>query len=251
MTTFQIHRYRKTWNIGDAIQTIALERLLPSVTYVWRDIDTPAEDVPFVVNGWLGNNRPPVTNANCLFAGVYVHSNEDNYRWIRNSRFAEIGARDPAMAMWCADRKIRASLIGCATLTFDPYTGPRKGVYAIDTKAEGAEFISHDIGEMEWSDQLSLARQLLARYRQAELVITSRLHVALPCLAFGTPVVIKDPMQWGNQERNRRFSILDSVGVRYETPHLQDVSAWRERYLRFLERNLGIHIAPKPFARTD
>ncbi|HSI12110.1 MAG TPA: polysaccharide pyruvyl transferase family protein [Chthoniobacter sp.] len=248
MTTFQIHRYRKTWNIGDAIQTIALERLLPAATYVWRDLDTPDENVPFVVNGWLGNNRPPVANANCLFAGVYVHSNEDNYRWIRNTRFAEVGARDPAMVMWCADRKIRASLIGCATLTFDPYRGPRSGVYAVDTKVDGATFICHDIGEMEWTEQLALARDLLVRYQQAELVITSRLHVALPCLAFGTPVIIKDPMQWGDKERNRRFSILDSIGVRYGTPHVQDVSGWRERYIHFLERNLGIRVAPHVLA---
>lgn len=245
--TFQVHRYRKTWNIGDAIQTIALERLLPSVSYVWRDLDTPAEDIPFVVNGWLGNNQPPVANANCLFAGVYVHSNENNYRWINNSRFAEIGARDPATVMWCADRKIRASLIGCATLTFAPYTGPRSGTYAVDAKGAEGTAICHDIGDMEWDAQLNLARDLLQRYRCAELVITSRLHVALPCLAFGTPVIIQDPMRWGNRERNRRFSILDAVGVRYDTPHRQDVSAWRERYFTFLERHLGIRIAPKPF----
>jgi len=248
MNPLQIHRYRKTWNIGDAIQTIALERLLPSVQYVWRDADTPDERIPFVVNGWLGNNRPPLNNANCLFAGVYVHSNEDNYRWIRNSRFSEIGARDPATAMWCADRKIRASLIGCATLTFDPYTGPRSGVYAVDTKAEGATFITHDIGEMEWSEQLTLAREILSRYQRAQLVITSRLHVALPCLAFGTPVIIHDPMRWGDKERNRRFSLLDAVGVRYDTPYVQDVSAWRDRYIHFLERNLRMQLSPKPLA---
>ena len=27
-------------------------------------------------------------------------------------------------------------------------------------------------------------------YRRAELVITSRLHCALPCIAFGTPVIL-------------------------------------------------------------
>jgi hypothetical protein len=246
--TFQIHRYRKTWNIGDAIQTIALERLFPAVSYVWRDLDSPAENIPFVVNGWLGNNQPPVTNPNCLFAGVYVHSNEDNYRWIRNSRFSEIGARDPATAMWCADRKIRAALIGCATLTFDPYTGPRSGTYAVDAKDAEGNPLCHDIGDLEWDAQLHLARELLQRYQRAELVTTSRLHVALPCLAFGTPVVIQDPMRWGNRERNRRFSILDAVGVRYDTPHVQDVSDWRRRYISFLERHLGIHITPKNFA---
>ncbi|MEP6670854.1 MAG: polysaccharide pyruvyl transferase family protein [Chthoniobacter sp.] len=245
--TFQVHRYRKTWNIGDAIQTIALQRLLPSVSYVWRDKDIAAPDSPYVVNGWLGNNQPPVDNTHCLFAGVYVHSNEDNYRWIRNTRFPEVGARDPATVMWCADRKIRSSLIGCATLSFDSYAGPRSGRYAVDAEAPEATFISHDIGDLDWDAQLSLARDLLLRYMRAELVITSRLHVALPCLAFGTPVIIVDPMKWGDRERNRRFSILDAMGARYGTPHVQDVSAWRRRYVDFLERNLAIRIVPKVF----
>ncbi|MEI9897267.1 MAG: polysaccharide pyruvyl transferase family protein [Chthoniobacter sp.] len=245
--TYQIHRYRQTWNIGDAIQTIALQRLLPSVSYLWRDKDSPVPDSPYIVNGWLGNNRPPVEHKNCLFAGVYVHGNEDNYRWIGNSCFPEVGARDPATVMWCADRKIRASLVGCATLSFDPYHGPRSGRYAVDAEAPDAASISHDIGDLDWDAQLSLARDLLRRYRRAELVVTSRLHVALPCLAFGTPVIISDPMQWGNAERNRRFSILDAVGVRYGTPHVQDVSEWRRRYVDFLERNLAIRIIPKAF----
>jgi len=36
----------------------------------------------------------------------------------------------------------------------------------------------------------SLAEGMLARYQSAAFVITSRLHVALPCLALGTPVVL-------------------------------------------------------------
>lgn len=36
----------------------------------------------------------------------------------------------------------------------------------------------------------SLAEEMLSRYKAAAFVITSRLHVALPCLALGTPVVL-------------------------------------------------------------
>jgi hypothetical protein len=46
------------------------------------------------------------------------------------------------------------------------------------------------------------ARALLDCYRRAGLVITSRLHCALPCIAFGTPVVVlrkdlRDLRWWG------------------------------------------------------
>src|SRR5205085_10361521 len=35
----------------------------------------------------------------------------------------------------------------------------------------------------------SVAEDFLKKYATAKLVVTSRLHCALPCLAFGTPVI--------------------------------------------------------------
>ena len=46
-----IRGYYRTFNLGDAIQTIALRRLLPKVA-AWLGPDDP--DGLFVVNGWLG-----------------------------------------------------------------------------------------------------------------------------------------------------------------------------------------------------
>ena len=241
--TFRVHSYRRTGNIGDAIQTIALQRLLPAVTYAWRDAGHAEDGIPFVVNGWLGGNSPRVDSTNCLFAGVFINDNEDNFQWMRNSRFPEIGARDPATVLWCADRAIRASLIGCATMTLEKYDGPRSGAYAVDAPGAEGIAITHQIGDIGWPEQLAMAAELLEKYRRAELVETSRLHVALPCLAFGTPVVIRDPIAWKNRVRVRRFSILDVIGVCYGEPVTQDMSLWRERYTSFLERNLGIAVA--------
>ena len=42
-------------------------------------------------------------------------------------------------------------------------------------------------------ERFSLAKDLLAKYSSAELVITSRIHCALPCLALGTPVILIAP----------------------------------------------------------
>ncbi|MGB1269887.1 MAG: polysaccharide pyruvyl transferase family protein [Flavobacteriaceae bacterium] len=41
--------------------------------------------------------------------------------------------------------------------------------------------------------KFSEAERLLKIYANAELVVTSRIHVALPCLAFGTPVIFIQP----------------------------------------------------------
>ena len=44
--------------------------------------------------------------------------------------------------------------------------------------------------ESKKSDKFQRAQTYLDKYTQAKLVITSRLHVTLPCLAFGTPVIL-------------------------------------------------------------
>lgn len=41
----------------------------------------------------------------------------------------------------------------------------------------------------DFNDRLFLAKEHLMNFSSAELVITTRLHVLLPCLAFGTPVI--------------------------------------------------------------
>jgi hypothetical protein len=64
--------YRGTENLGDAIQTVALSRLLDGdLLGVYRDEAGASVDdeVPFVVNGWLGDHVT-VDDRNCLFAGV-------------------------------------------------------------------------------------------------------------------------------------------------------------------------------------
>lgn len=67
--------------------------------------------------------------------------------------------------------------------------------------------LSHFLGvsEATFEERVQMAEQLLAQYANARLVITSRLHAALPCLAFGTPVLfvvenVNDPRFSGNLE---------------------------------------------------
>ncbi|MEG1591928.1 polysaccharide pyruvyl transferase family protein [Chryseobacterium sp.] len=54
-----------------------------------------------------------------------------------------------------------------------------------------AEYINHDYkGNMFSIDEkFQMADNLLKKYSKAKLVITSRIHCALPCLAMGTPVI--------------------------------------------------------------
>lgn len=54
-----------------------------------------------------------------------------------------------------------------------------------------AEFINQEPPSNTYSDEekFSMAEELLHKYAKAKLVITSRIHCALPCLAMGTPVI--------------------------------------------------------------
>lgn len=54
-----------------------------------------------------------------------------------------------------------------------------------------AEFINQEPPSNQYSDKekFEMAEALLRKYAKAKLVITSRIHCALPCLALGTPVI--------------------------------------------------------------
>ena len=54
-----------------------------------------------------------------------------------------------------------------------------------------AEFINQEPPSNTYTDEekIEMAESLLKKYAKAKLVITSRIHCALPCLALGTPVI--------------------------------------------------------------
>ena len=54
-----------------------------------------------------------------------------------------------------------------------------------------AEYVSHTVKNVGITDdeKMQLARELIRLYSGAKLVITSRIHAALPCLAVETPVI--------------------------------------------------------------
>ncbi|MCC6536776.1 MAG: hypothetical protein IT162_04450 [Bryobacterales bacterium] len=239
--TYSVVVYRCR-NLGDMIQTLALTRLLPQAHGVYRHrlADAPAGRT-LVLNGMLDKDAPPPPGAEppCVLAGVSgPHFRKQAYlRWMKESG-RPVGARDRQTVDGLTAAGIAASLIGCATLTLPRYDGPRRGVYSVDCAGPG-QALTHTISrELAVPAQWSQAMEILERYRTAEAVHTSRLHVALPCLAFGTPVWIADP-QRGGAWHPYRFSLLDELGIRYETLVTADVTPMARRYEAFLADQLG------------
>ncbi len=238
--------YGDCGNIGDAVQTVALTRLLGGATAgVWRDapMSDLHSDVPFVVNGWLGKGTP-LPDSNCLFAGFHLGYREPDYiSWIRQSKYP-VGARDPFTRELLAANGIASTLVGCATLTLPRYRGPRHGRYSIDVEqVAGTTFETSMIPDLSWKDQWELALHRLDQLRSAELVYTRRLHVVLPCLAFGTPVVF--PLkEFRDLSDKSRLGLLHSLGFVYDEAVELDVTSFADTFIGFLSGALGEPIEP-------
>jgi len=83
---------------------------------------------------------------------------------------------------------------------------------------QSAEAITHEYSADAYpteDSRFDLANRTLKRYETARLVVTSRIHCALPCLAMGTPVVF---VNGGfRQHQAQRFTgiseLLNTVGI--------------------------------------
>lgn len=222
-----------TGNLGDMVQAVALSRLLGPTDAFFRDQPhlTPPEPRLGVAAGFLlGPFYQPAERL--LLAGVwYPAYHEPHIPWISRSSHP-VGARDPDTYGHLRKRGIRTEMVGCVTLTMPEYTGPRSGTISVDTDGPG-ERLTHDVPKtLGFVDEWKLAVERLSKYRTASVVHTSRIHVALPCVAFGTPVRYVGP-------RDGRTSIVEEVGLRWGKISAPDPSGLREIYLSFLERNLG------------
>lgn len=214
-------------NLGDEIQSLAARQFLPRVDrYLPRerlDLVDGTEPVALILNGWFmrePRHWPP--SSTILPLPISFHLNDYRYsrarfwqpvaaavllrganrEWLR--RHGPIGTRDPHTALMMRARGVDAYVSGCLTLTFPAATGPRGGgIVAVDLDpalrdalqarvgtAARVAVVTHDDAVTTGTDaRLARAQALLDRYATADLVVTTRLHAALPCLALGTPVL--------------------------------------------------------------
>ena len=159
-----------------------------------------------------------------------------------------VGCRDPhTVRKFHAQGYMHAYLSRCMTMTLGMHLplvpwGQRSGMYAVDVYPHSAAVAEHipesvrsrlvllsqvwegDLGDIH--GKMAAAEDLLDKYRKAQLVITSRLHVALPCLSFGTPVIFS----FYNMEDVRFQGLLDTVAVLgRDTVHWDNLRAHTKR----------------------
>ena len=214
----RLMEYAKSCNIGDEIQTAAVGQLVgASSGYVDREElhAWSGETSAVVMQGWFTKDPatlPPARAVLPVYLGFHL---SDHVRHVlRNPEVATslrasgpIGCRDLATATMLHDNDIDAFVSGCLTTTFPRREAqPENGeVFLVDTagvplpedlRGPDSIRVTHQ-GASWWSQDAKrrLALDALAAYRErARLVVTTRLHCALPCVAMGIPVVFVGDM---------------------------------------------------------
>jgi hypothetical protein len=218
-----------TQNIGDDIQAIAARQFLPRTSIcVDRDFISKFQHhskVFVIVNGWymiprsyFSNceiekhkfNWPPSAVIDPILISIHFTKpfiskalSPESVEYLMNH--GPVGARDLFTLRMLQSMHIPSYFSGCLTLTLTNAFKDREDiVYAVDLDEECINFlktntrftvqtITHEISKELAADQnarLKYAEELLEKYQKARYVVTSRLHAAMPCLAFETPVLL-------------------------------------------------------------
>ena len=204
-------------NIGDEIQSIAAARFLPHIdTYVHREqVNRFKSDkkTKLIMNAWwtrLPKTFPPSKDIIPLLISMHFKHQlrkktpMPGYT-VYFKKYGPVGCRDKATAKWLNDNGIPAYFSGCLTLTLQRNPSLKREDYIL-----GVDLPKHIVKEIKsrtnrpvyniprtllplnLNKRFRLAKTMLYLYHNAHCVVTSRLHAAMPCLAFETPVLMLD-----------------------------------------------------------
>ncbi len=232
---FAVLGYESSQNFGDEIQSIAAARLLPRVDYRiprerLRDFRCD-EKCLLLMNGWFGNGAqfPPAECIVPLYVSFHVARGAERLYTSPEAvahfkKHSPVGCRDRGTMEILRSAGIDAYYSKCLSLIF-----PTRGAAAADSivvvdvaGGRGRRFRrifrsadkpvlpfshAHMMDTLGDEFKSQIAGRLLDAYRErAALVVTSRLHCALPCLAMGIPVIYCGPHEY-------RTAVLSDLGV--------------------------------------
>lgn len=238
--------YPGSMNIGDEVQSVAAERLLQKVDhYIDREgmkNFQSEEQVKLICNGWFmeePQNWPPSPSIDPLFVSFHVTNSNGSHKKLINEKLADyykqhepIGCRDLATKRLFESIGVKAYLSQCLTLTLEnKFTERNDKILLVDPFRRNftqgyRDYYTKKIVPEQYHDQVEIIEQrrynrsanreirfkdasdLIDRYAQAKLVITSRIHCALPCLALGTPVYFVNSGYTTKASLNDRFEGL-------------------------------------------
>jgi len=224
--------------------------------------------LPIILNGWfthLPDNWPPHESLKPIFVGLHInaekkalfdHKHRDYY-----NLNGPIGCRDTTTVKYLESIGVNAFFSGCPTITLPrPPVERTEQVLVVDAHQksadihipdptqllstlvpsrilEKAKFVTHNVEGYKYRRhgyKLKKAVELLNLYASSKLVITSRLHCALPCLAFGTPCLFLNPSLNNDPRLIDYRSILngysssdETIKINWENPEAQDATEFK------------------------
>lgn len=196
------------------------------------------EPVKVIMNGWYMNNKwnwPPSPVIVPLL--ISMHFQREDLLGINDSfllgiggeyfRKQEIvGCRDTETQKFLQENGIATEFSGCLTLTLkDKFTRKVDKPYCCITNCsnEVVNYVKEKRPDLvikvfsqepavdqsaAWNERFNNVEKLLQEYQNAEFVITTKLHCAMPCLALKTPVLFLDE---DTIIENDRFSGLSDL----------------------------------------
>lgn len=220
--------FEDSFNLGDDIQSYAAEQFLPHTDYVVdrEDLDAfyteSGERAAVILGGWFlyhHLNWPPSPFIKPLPVSMHFdtfYSRVAGEKLTRNFVLEDYGAawliengpvgcRDHNTKELLEKYGIPGYFSGCLTLTIEPFQGVNNHgeICLVDVPEDVAVFIRKNAGQgvkelthavklsaLEWGQRRRLVAERLRLYQGASLVVTTRLHAALPCLALGVPVLL-------------------------------------------------------------
>lgn len=218
--------YKHSTNLGDEIQTIAAIKAINSLGFELDEIVDRTQintknNINLMVNGCfeiedldnlLKNNIQPI------FSNIHInsqHTNIDKNIIEKFKKYQPIGCRDRHTEKIFKTCGVDAFFNYCMTLTLDKRDENIVGdtVFIVDLdnflplpkhlKKQKIEYLTHEsVNIYSHTAKMVLAKELLEQYKtHAKLVITSKLHCALPCIAMGIPVILF------NKKNNKRMQL--------------------------------------------
>ena len=231
-------KYDGSVNLGDQIQSIAAEQFIPRINKRFdrdklREVSESDRHL-LIMQGWFsqspGRCFPPSASIIPLFLGFHIADHPANIDHFLSpgsiryfKQFEPVGCRDRHTAALLQHHGVESFHSKCLTITFPRRSSaPVNGkvivsdvnpLYLPHSLAKKALVVSHIVSDkLSEQEKRSKAKMLLDLYRdEARLVITSRLHCALPCIAMGIPVVF-----FGSRY-NTRTSVLADLNVPFNT----------------------------------
>ena len=236
-------------NIGDYFQSLAALQYLPKNCkpyFVDRDLVRYyyGPKIKLIMNSWnllLQGNKLVSQQITPIFLSYHLSNNGKLPDIYINDlkKYSPIGCRDKKTRDQFIKYGIDAYFSSCLTTTLDiDYSinenertneiifadfklgnNPQVDDFLLSLKAynlSSAIFISHIFHtKLNHIERFRLAKRLLNRYSRARLIITTRIHGALPCLSFNTPVILI------NKKYNYRrfpglYELLNTIGINKE-----------------------------------